>query len=58
VQRRDDTARVGVIVTTDGGERVGYLYTLRKLDTATCEGCWLTDGVKPIDLPEAPTISI
>lgn len=47
------TARMGVILRTDEGARVGYLFRLSKQTDPPHEGCWMTDGVRRVPVPEA-----
>ena len=42
-----------VILTAANGRRVGYVFRLSKQRGGSCEACWMTDGVWPIDLQEA-----
>lgn len=58
VQQEGRRARVGVILTTSDGERVGYLFQLTLQKAPPFEGCWMTDAVIPIDLdnPDSATI--
>lgn len=52
VEIDDDVARMGVILTTADGNRVGYLFQLTKQSSPPYEGCWMTDAVVPIDVPD------
>lgn len=45
-------ARVGVILTTKDGERVGYLFQLSRQRTPPHENCWMTDAVQRVPLKE------
>jgi len=47
-QVRGDVARVGVVLTSERGRQVGYLFRLSKQADAPHEGCWMTDGVQRI----------
>jgi hypothetical protein len=58
VQREDDTARVGVILTTSDGEPVGYLFQLTLQQRAPYENCWMTDAVVPIDIEDPASTNI
>jgi len=49
----DGVARMGVILTTDDGTRVGYLFQLSKQTAPPYEGCWMTDAVRRVPVPEA-----
>jgi len=51
-------ARMGVILTTDQGERVGYLFRLSKQAEPPHEDCWMTDAVRRIPTDEAETQEI
>lgn len=46
-------ARVGVILTTGDGKRVGYLFRLSKQSRAPHAGCWMTDAVIPVSVSDA-----
>lgn len=50
---QDGVARVGVILTTDEGTRVGYLFQLSRQTSPPHEGCWMTDAVQRVPVPEA-----
>jgi len=58
VQREDDRARVGVILTTSAGERVGYLFQLTLQQSPPYEDCWMTDAVIPIDVEDPESTKI
>jgi hypothetical protein len=47
-------ARRGVLLTTSTGKRVGYLFRLSKQSGEPCAGCWMTDGVRRIRVPNSP----
>ena len=51
-------ARMGVILTTDQGERVGYLFRLSKQAEPPHEDCWMTDAVRRVPTDEAETQEI
>jgi hypothetical protein len=51
-QVRDSVARIGVILTTKQGERVGYLFRLSKQAEAPHEDCWMTDAVRQVPMEE------
>jgi len=51
-QVRDSVARIGVILTTKQGERVGYLFRLSKQAEAPHEDCWMTDAVRQVPIEE------
>jgi len=46
-------ARMGVILTTSDGERIGYLFRLSKQARAPHEDCWMTDAVIPVSVGDA-----
>jgi hypothetical protein len=48
----DGVAQVGVMLTTGEGTRVGYLFQLSKQTTPPHEGCWMTDAVQRVPVPE------
>ena len=48
----DGVAQVGVILTSKEGSRVGYLFQLSKQTTPPHEGCWMTDAVQRVPVPE------
>jgi hypothetical protein len=48
-----DAARVGVILVTPDGRRIGYLFRLSRQSAPPYEGCWMTDGVQPVPLKQA-----
>ena len=58
VQREDNRARVGVILTTSAGERVGYLFQLTLQQSPPYEDCWMTDAVIPIDVEDPESTKI
>ena len=58
VQRTEDTARVGVILITADGERVGYLFQLTLQTRPPYENCWMTDAVIPIDVADPSSSKI
>ncbi|WP_179862093.1 DUF4864 domain-containing protein [Longibacter salinarum] len=43
-----DIARVGVIVITETGDRVSYLFQLERQSYPPYEDCWMTDAVVPV----------
>ncbi|WP_263788411.1 DUF4864 domain-containing protein [Salinibacter grassmerensis] len=51
-------ARMGVILTTAQGDRVGYLFRLSKQEEAPYADCWMTDGVQrvPVEQVDAQEI--
>ncbi len=44
-----DTARQEVVLTSKGGERVGYRFELSKQSGGEYEDCWMTDAVMRFD---------
>lgn len=58
VQRKGDMARVGVILVTADGERVGYLFQLTLQSRPPYENCWMTDAVVPIDVADPSSSKI
>ena len=48
----DGGAQVGVILTSEEGVRVGYLFQLSRQTTSPHEGCWMTDAVQRVPVPE------
>lgn len=57
-QVNDDVARMGVILTTAQGGRVGYLFRLSKQDDSPHEGCWMTDAVQRVPVEQVDTQKI
>lgn len=53
-----DVARMGVILTTGDGTRVGYLFQLSKQTAPPYEGCWMTDAVQRVPVPEGDDATI
>lgn len=47
-------AQVGVILTTDAADRIGYLFRLSKQTETPYEQCWMTDAVVPVDVADLP----
>ena len=52
-QVEGDRARMGVILTTESGDRVGYLFRLSKQSGSPYEDCWMTDAVRRVPVEEA-----
>lgn len=48
VQAEGNRAQVGVVLTTDTGRRIGYLFRLSRQTDAPHEECWMTDAVLPV----------
>ncbi|WP_232798149.1 DUF4864 domain-containing protein [Salinibacter altiplanensis] len=51
-------ARMGVILTTTQGTRVGYLFRLSKQDGAPHADCWMTDAVQRVPVEQVDTQEI
>lgn len=51
-------AQIGVILTTEEGVRVGYLFRLSKQEEPPCEGCWMTDAVRRVPVEQVDTQKI
>lgn len=51
-ERDGAVARVGVILTTAQGERVGYLFELSKQEEGPHPDCWMTDAVQRVPVEE------
>lgn len=45
-------ARQPVILTTDAGRRIGYIFELSRQLAPPFEGMWMTDGVVPVKVPQ------
>lgn len=54
----DDVARMGVILTTMRGDRVGYLFRLSKQEESPHADCWMTDAVRRVPVEQADTQEI
>lgn len=54
----DGMARMGVILTTAKGDRVGYLFRLSKQEEPPHAGCWMTDAVRRVSVNQADTMEI
>ena len=55
VQVEGRTAQMGVLLTTDDGEQVGYLFRLSKQAEPPHEACWMTDAVMRVEVGDAGT---
>ena len=55
VQVEGRTAQMGVLLTTDDGEQVGYLFRLSKQTEPPYEECWMTDAVMRVEVGDART---
>lgn len=51
-------ARMGVILTTETGARVGYLFRLSKQGEPPCKDCWMTDAVQRVPVEQVDTRKI
>lgn len=58
VQAEGNRAQVGVVLTTESGTRIGYLFRLSRQTDAPHEGCWMTDAVMPVAVDEDGTARI
>jgi len=47
-----DVALVPIIVNAPDGGRAGFIFRLSKHNANDCRGCWMTDAVSRIPLPE------
>jgi hypothetical protein len=54
----DGVARMGVILTAADGTRVGYLFQLSEQSDPPYEGCWMTDAVRRVPVPEGDDATI
>lgn len=54
----DDVARMGVILITAQGDRVGYLFRLSEQEDPPHEGCWMTDAVQRVPVDQVDTQEI
>jgi hypothetical protein len=52
------TARIGVILRTKSGKRVGYLFRLSRQSTPPCNDCWMTDAVRRVAVGNADDVKI
>lgn len=57
VQTQGDVARVGVLMVTKSGDRIGYLFQLSRQTESPHEECWMTDAVVPIDVGDVETVN-
>ena len=55
VQVEGRTAQMGVILNTEDGGQVGYLFRLSKQTAPPHEACWMTDAVMRVDVADART---
>jgi hypothetical protein len=57
-QIEGDRARMGVILTTNSGDRAGYLFRLSRQSDEPHEDCWMTDGVRRVPVDDVPSQKI
>jgi len=57
-QVEEGVARMGVILTTAQGDRVGYLFRLSKQDAPPHAECWMTDAVQRVPVEQVDTQEI
>ena len=57
-QVEEGVARMGVILTTAQGDRVGYLFRLSKQEEAPHTDCWMTDAVQRVPVEQVDTQEI
>ena len=55
VQMEGRTAQMGVILNTEDGGQVGYLFRLSKQTEPPHEACWMTDAVMRVKVGDART---
>ncbi len=55
VQVEGRTAQMGVLLNTEDGGQVGYLFRLSKQTEAPHEACWMTDAVMRVEVGDART---
>ena len=55
VQVEGRTAQMGVLLNTEDGRQVGYLFRLSKQTEAPHEACWMTDAVMRVEVGDART---
>ena len=53
VQVEGRTAQMGVILNTEDGGQVGYLFRLSKQTAPPHDGCWMTDAVMRVEVGDA-----
>ena len=53
VQVEGSTAQMGVLLNTEDGRQVGYLFLLSKQIAPPHEGCWMTDAVMRVEVGDA-----
>ena len=56
VQKSGDVARVGVILETGDGRRVGYLFRLARQSGPPHDGCWMTDAVRQVSVSDGARV--
>jgi hypothetical protein len=55
VQVEGRTAQMGVLLNTEDGGQVGYLFRLSKQTEPPHEACWMTDAVMRVEVGDART---
>lgn len=58
VQVEGDGARVGVLLETGSGNRVGYLFRLSRQSGPPHDGCWMTDAVRRVAVDQGESAEI
>lgn len=56
VRLEDDEAVIGTTLTLADKTQHKYVFLLKRRAIAPCEGCWLTDGVIPVERRESPPL--
>lgn len=56
VRLEDDEAVIGTTLTLADKTQHKYIFLLKRRAIAPCEGCWLTDGVIPVERREPPPL--
>lgn len=56
LKMQDDEAVIGVTLQLAGGTQHKYLFLLARNQGEPCDGCWLTDGVIPVERAEPPPL--
>ena len=49
-------AAIGVTLRLAGNSQHRYIFVLSRNDGAPCDGCWLTDGVIPVERADPPPL--
>jgi hypothetical protein len=58
VQVKGDVARIGVLLETGDGDRVGYLFRLSRQSGPPHDGCWMTDAVRRVSVSTGESAEI